>query len=168
MSKTTMAELMAALSPAAKARNGAMIRGVLEQQKRDSEKFDRALANADAPKREKDLQNQIEALLRRENIVPIRQRMDRRSNLEVGVPDILFSHRGRSIAWEVKLPGQKPQPEQVAMHERMRANGWRIAVVRSYAEAVEIFKALEDSPCLSGPIGKGALAILDSLSEENQ
>lgn len=105
-------------------------------------KFDNAIKEVAAPKSEKHLQDQIEGLLRRNGYFPIRQRMDRKSNVALGCPDILFaSKRGIAIAWEVKLPGQRPRPEQTKTHQEMRAAGWVVSVVRQYEDALAWVRA---------------------------
>ncbi len=109
--------------------------------------FDAAAARVADAKSEKQLQGQLEALLRRRGVKwVIRPRTDRKSTIAVGTPDILFSVPGRAgaVAWEVKMPGQHPRAEQVAAHEAMRADGWRVDVVRSYAEGLAILNALTD------------------------
>jgi hypothetical protein len=103
-----------------------------------AQEFDRQLADAAAPRDEKHLQGQIEGLLKRNGYYPIRQRMDRKSNVAVGTPDILFAARdGRATAWEVKLPGNKPRPEQEQAMREMNEGHWKVAVVTSYAQALQ-------------------------------
>lgn len=92
-------------------------------------------------KTEAQLQAQIQAMLQRNGVFVIRQRTDRRSNVAIGCPDMLFSIGGRAIAWEVKMPGKNPRPEQIEAMTAMRTNGWSVAVVRSYAEALGLFNA---------------------------
>jgi hypothetical protein len=45
--------------------------------------------NVAVAKNEKELQGQLEGLLRRNFIIPVRQRMDRHSNISIGLPDIM-------------------------------------------------------------------------------
>ncbi len=40
-------------------------------------------------------------------------------------------HEGRTIWVELKAPGQKPRPNQLREHERMRAMGQRVEVIDS-------------------------------------
>lgn len=61
---------------------------------------------------EKHLQGQIEGLLRRSGVWFARQRMDRKSNLRIGVPDFLICLDGRFVAWEIKHDEGKTTPEQ--------------------------------------------------------
>jgi len=93
-------------------------------------------------KNEKQLQEQIEGMLRREGIWPIRQRMDRKSNVAVGTPDILFVVENVPMAWEVKMLGRNPTAEQVEAMRQMTSNGWRCSVVRSYDEARALLLAV--------------------------
>lgn len=101
-------------------------------------------AAACVAKRESELQTQIEQMLNREGIFVVRQRMDRKSNVRLGTPDLIFSvrhqghysdHRPVPCAWEIKMPRQKPRPEQVAAMEAMARDGWRVAVITSYDQA---------------------------------
>ena len=84
---------------------------------------------------ERELQDQIMGMLNREGIVGFRARTDKKSTIAVGHPDIWFSLGGRACAFEVKMPGKKPRPEQETMMAAMRKNGWRVVVVTSYVEA---------------------------------
>ena len=94
------------------------------------------------PLTEKRLQDQIEAMLKRLGCWVIRQRMDRRSNVAIGTPDILFAWDGAAIAWEIKLPGKQPTTEQREAMAAMERNGWRVSVVHSVGEAAEILEQL--------------------------
>jgi hypothetical protein len=91
-------------------------------------------------KSEKQLQDQIVGFLERNNVVVIRSRMDRKTSINVGTPDLLFSVRMRAVAFEVKLPGKKPTEEQRNLMLRMTGNGWACFIIHSYDEAVEVFK----------------------------
>jgi hypothetical protein len=95
-------------------------------------------------KTEKHLQQQLEAMLRRNDIVVIRQRMDRKSNTTIGLPDILFALNSIPVAWEVKLPGKNPTDEQKKMHTAMSLNGWQVRVIRSYDEGLNHLKQCEE------------------------
>ena len=100
------------------------------------------LDSSPEPLTEKRLQDQIEAMLKRLGCWVIRQRMDRRSNVAIGTPDILFAWDGAAVAWEVKLPGKQPTAEQREAMAHMERNGWRVAVVHSVGEAAEILEQL--------------------------
>lgn len=94
-------------------------------------------------KSEKQLQSSLQNLLQLRGVrFVIRQRMDRKSNVKTGCPDILFAFRGVPCAWEVKMPGEKPKPEQVKAMDDMHADGWRCFVVTSYDEGVKILANL--------------------------
>jgi hypothetical protein len=88
-------------------------------------------------KSEKELQRQIEQMLLRHGIQPTRQRMDKASNIAVGMPDISFSCQGRAVYWEVKMPGEKPTPEQTATMAKLAAppNCAIVRVVTTYEQA---------------------------------
>lgn len=89
-------------------------------------------------KSEKQLQNQLYALLCRRGHKPRMQRMDRKSNIAIGMPDIQFSFFGQTVEWEVKMPGKNPDEEQARMHDKLRAepNCAIVRVIRSYAEGL--------------------------------
>src|SRR5436190_22815808 len=59
-------------------------------------------------KREKELQNQIVSWLRIRGFTVLWSRTDRKFTGTVGWPDITLSVKGRAVAIECKLPGQKP------------------------------------------------------------
>ena len=93
---------------------------------------------------EKHLQQQLYALLYRRGHRPRMQRMDRKSNIAVGMPDIAFEVYGRSVLWEVKLPGKHPTPDQERCHAELRGepNNAVVRVIRSYREGLEHLQEL--------------------------
>lgn len=93
---------------------------------------------------ETELQRQLEQMLLRHGIQPTRQRMDRKSNIAVGMPDISFSVHGRAVYWEVKMPGRDPDPDQVAMIAKLSAAPMsaHVRVVTSYMEAFTDLQSL--------------------------
>lgn len=106
-----------------------------------------AMTNEDAQaslaaRKEKQLQENIAALLRLRNIWFMRQRMDRRTTGTLGAPDFLFSVNGEACAFEVKLPSAHLTDEQFACHIAMRTNGWIVFVVHSEAEAIQQLEAI--------------------------
>jgi len=94
---------------------------------------------------EKVLQQQIESLLHRRGYRPIRQRMDRKSNVAVGMPDIQFSCFGRAVYWEIKLPGRNPDPAQKEQIAALLTapNSAEVRVICSYQEAFNHMQELE-------------------------
>lgn len=124
-----------------------------------------ATTNADAQakqdgKLEKQLQENIAALLRLRNIWFTRQRMDKRTTGVLGQPDFIFAINGKACAFEVKLPGNRPTAEQVGCHTAMCANGWFVRIVYSEHEALDELQQLaktcpHDPRKLAGaPIGQ--------------
>lgn len=89
---------------------------------------------------ERGVQDEIDLFLRYKEIVFIRPRMDKKTTIKKGWPDFTFALRGRAVAIEVKVPGEKPTPEQERIHAQMRAepNCWLVYVVYSCAEVKEI------------------------------
>lgn len=96
---------------------------------------------ASQPKVERELQGLLVGLLRLRGIEPLWFRTDKRTRATVGWPDITFAVNGAAIAWEVKLPGERPRSEQLAVHCRMRQNGWQVDVVTTFEEGRTILNA---------------------------
>jgi hypothetical protein len=90
-------------------------------------------------KSEKQLQQDLYSLLHRRGHRPRMQRMDRKSNVAVGMPDISFEVGGRSCHWEVKLPGKHPTGDQIRTMAELAAepNCAYVRVIRSYREGLE-------------------------------
>lgn len=99
-------------------------------------------AEVQIAKSEKELQAQIAGMLRRNGIYVISQPTHKRSNLKIGTPDFVFCVKGRAIAWECKMPGQKLREEQLTAQTQMAHNGWLFDVIYSYDEALQLFKEL--------------------------
>lgn len=51
-----------------------------------------------------------------------------------GSPDLVGAVDGRMAGWELKVPGNHPEPHQVALHNAWRALGIFVAVVHSEEE----------------------------------
>jgi len=63
--------------------------------------------------------------------------LNRLKGTVAGFPDlVLFVPRGRfsGLAIEFKKPGEKPKPHQVAIHARLTAQGYAVAVVDSKSQ----------------------------------
>lgn len=88
-------------------------------------------------KRETKLQHDMVALLGHMGIVVNVSRTDRRKTDKKGWPDLTFAVQGLACGVEVKTATGQRTPEQVAVMERMAANGWRVAVVRTLGELRE-------------------------------
>lgn len=84
---------------------------------------------------ERELQKHLRNLLAQRDIVCGVSIFGRKSTYTEGWPDITFALDGRACAWECKIRADKPSAEQAAMHRKMRANGWLVAVVRNLDEA---------------------------------
>lgn len=54
-----------------------------------------------------------------------------------GAPDLLVLMPGHHFFVEVKAPGEKPRPEQVREHERLRAAGFKVFVSDGDLESIE-------------------------------
>lgn len=91
---------------------------------------------------ETELQTQIKSMLERNGIWVIHQPTRKRSQLRPGTADILFAVRGRPIAWEVKMPGNTLDEDQLVAQTQMAHNGWLFDVIYSYDEALRLFHEL--------------------------
>lgn len=96
-------------------------------------------------RREKELQENIAALLRQRGIWFERKRMDRRSTGVVGCPDFLFAAYGRAIALECKMPGFEPSEDQQRCMTQMQTppNSWQTYVTTSEQSVVDLLNRLE-------------------------
>lgn len=97
-------------------------------------------------KREKELQENIAALLRQRRIWFERKRMDRRTTGTVGCPDFLFAVKGQAVAFEVKLMTGRVEVEQDECMSAMSFNGWSVWVIRSEQMAIDALNFLEVKP----------------------
>lgn len=93
-------------------------------------------------KAEKQLQGLIYNFLRVNDVEVLWHRTDKKSHATVGWPDLTFAVRGKAVAWEVKLPGRKPEQHQSQLHERMVLNGWAVEVIISLEQAIARFGTL--------------------------
>jgi hypothetical protein len=94
---------------------------------------------------EKTLQESLCRILNYKGLVVIRSRTDKPTSNNIGCPDMLFVAAGRvPCAWEIKLPGGKPTRAQLAMLERLAANGWNVAIICSIDAAITKLTQLEN------------------------
>jgi len=63
-----------------------------------------------------------------------------------GWPDLTFALRGMPCAVELKGPGGVVSADQAACLERLAANGWRVAVLRSLPEVCDWCRAILEPP----------------------
>lgn len=100
---------------------------------------------ADA-KAEMEIQGEIASYLRLHDVVFIRPDMRKKSPLPTGWGDFTFSYRGIPVILEVKTPAGKLSPDQVAMHLKLAANGWRVVIVRSVTDVKTLFREMDSNP----------------------
>jgi hypothetical protein len=94
-------------------------------------------------KSEREMQKNIDGLLRQRGIVFYRARMDKATTGTLGWPDFtLCAKGGRMICLECKMPGEQPTPEQIACMAGLMRAGAFVRVVHSESEAL---KALADA-----------------------
>lgn len=64
--------------------------------------------------------------------------------VRAGVPDLLYFERTKQghvgLALELKIGRAKPTPTQLAWHERLREQGWRVDVVRDIDAARSVIE----------------------------
>ena len=93
---------------------------------------------------EQRLQGEIIAWLKSAGYEPGYSRMDRKSTLPLGWPDIFFAARnGRAVALEVKTATGCTSPEQDERIARMQAAGWAVQVVRSLEFTKDFLRLVE-------------------------
>jgi len=99
-------------------------------------------AAAFVPKSEGDLQDLIAKDLTRRGIWFDCDAMHKKRTGPKGTPDFLFCVNGQACAVEAKFGKGTLSPEQRETIPAMTANGWRIAVVRSYREFKEFLRTV--------------------------
>lgn len=92
---------------------------------------------------ERELQNQICDYLRTKDIVVSCQRMDRRSNVAIGMADMLLCYFSVPLAFECKVGRNEQTREQNEMELKMIRNGWRYYIIRNLSEVRAILTAIE-------------------------
>lgn len=70
----------------------------------------------------------------------VRARMDRKSTLPTGVPDMLFAVKGVPVAIEAKVGNNSATSEQIAWLADLSSDGWVTGVVRSLDDAIKIYE----------------------------
>lgn len=93
---------------------------------------------------EKKLQQLILNYLKLNLVFVVRQRMDKKSNCQVGTPDFVFAWYGKPVALEVKVGDNKQTEEQRCVEISMRSNGWIYEVVRSLDEVRTILERIKE------------------------
>ena len=71
-----------------------------------------------------------------------------------GAPDLLVLMPGRHFFIEVKAPGERPRPEQLREHERLRVAGFDVFVVDGDLEIIEVelkFSCINNEACDDAP-----------------
>ena len=101
-----------------------------------------ALAKAEA-KSEGDIQKQISNWLLLHSIAFYRAAMHKKTTGRVGWPDFTFAINGLACAVEVKFGNSDPKPAQKETMRAMKANGWRVAVVRSLQETISFIEGVQ-------------------------
>lgn len=65
-----------------------------------------------------------------------------------GLPDVLHLEGGRAFLFEVKRPGGKATPLQLATLEKLALAGAVVAIVRDVAEVKDIMEGRPNAPCI--------------------
>lgn len=95
-------------------------------------------------KAEKEIQRQIDAWLRSQEFYFIRSRMDRKTSVQVGVPDFVVCAYGAFIAFEVKTSTGRLSYDQERAQGQILANMGKCYTVRSLSEVISVIKALNE------------------------
>ena len=91
-------------------------------------------------KLEKKIQEEIAQYLQLYGVTFFRQRMDRKTTGTVGWPDFTFCVKGRACFFEVKRPGQQPDPAQTKVLAALAEAGAFVRVVHSLQEAIDAYR----------------------------
>lgn len=100
------------------------------------------MLDAKPAKLERDLQRLCEHELTRRGIWFLH--LSPKAREKQGTPDLLFALAGRAVAVELKTVDGKVSEDQARCHAEMLANGWAVAVCRSFESFREI---VEDIAC---------------------
>lgn len=60
-----------------------------------------------------------------------------------GLPDIVGVYRGHGIGVETKMPGNRPTPIQLRVHDQMREAGAFVVIAHNIPEAVAVLDAVD-------------------------
>jgi len=89
--------------------------------------------------REANIQREIESYCRSRGWIVVRSRMDQRTTVAVGTPDLIIARSGGTTLWiEVKRPGGKLSTEQRGTLAQLERLGQRCAVVCSLREFAQL------------------------------
>ena len=100
--------------------------------------------SVDAHAEERRIQGEIIGWLKANGYEPGYSRMDKKSSLPLGWPDIFFAaHSGRAVALEVKTATGRTSPEQDERIARMQATGWIVQIVRSLGFTQDSLRQVE-------------------------
>jgi hypothetical protein len=99
---------------------------------------------------ERAIQIDIETDLLRRGIISSRPRMDRKSTIRKGWPDLTLAYCGRFVGLEVKTATGKLSPDQRDCLAALRKKPSRAiaVVVRSLAEVIELLAILDKCPAI--------------------
>jgi len=93
------------------------------------------------PITEAELHDQVEAYCRLRGWYFIHSRMDQRTTVAVGCPDFaIFTDYGRTLFLELKRPGGKATPKQLATIAHLRKLGHMAAIVDNWPDALLLLK----------------------------
>lgn len=97
-------------------------------------------------KNEREIQKQIAAYLRRNNIWFAQSRTDKRTTNGNGTPDFIFSkyitvNHAQPFAIEVKYGKGELSDEQAEVMNKMIRDGWHYKIVRSLKEVINLLEA---------------------------
>lgn len=104
---------------------------------------------------EKELQDQVIGLLRRNGVEPIINRFGKKTTTNLGCPDVLFAVMSvhlafqhipikvaHAIGFEFKVGTNKQSDDQIEMEKRMttKPNAWEYVIIRSYQDALDFLR----------------------------
>lgn len=89
-------------------------------------------------KLEREVHKEISNWLRLHGIPCFHARTDKRSTIDVGLPDYALAAAGTPVCLEVKVGGRKLTQEQENFRAQLLANGWHYHVVHSLPDVIAI------------------------------
>lgn len=92
---------------------------------------------------ERQLQEQMRALLGFRGIVYICSKFGKKSTIKPGWPDFTFAIKGRACAVEAKVGDNTLDPDQVLVMAQMDSNGWEVRTIRSLPELKTFLDEME-------------------------
>lgn len=117
---------------------------------------------------EAEIHNGVIAWLKKQRLSYIHNRMDKKSGIASGFPDITVIHCGRAWVCELKTQTGKLSAKQKEVIAELQANGTPVTVARSVGEAIGCLEAWMGVERDSGPLENRNRHILSRLHQPHK